>query len=397
MKLKQLIYKKEIEMEAYLDNSATTRCSDEAVKIMTKVLQEDFGNPSSLHNKGMEGENYVKAARSEIAKTLKVNDKEIYFTSGGTESNNLAIIGAARAYRRSGNKVITTMIEHPSVANPFAYLEDNGFEVTYLPVDNLGRVDLNALREAMTEDTILVSVMHVNNEIGAVQPIEEIAEIVKSVNKECVFHVDAIQSYGKFRIYPKKIGVDMLSVSGHKIHGPKGSGFLFVKDKIKLKPIILGGGQEWGMRSGTENVPAIAGLGVAAREIYADFDNNIDRMYKLRDRFISEVTKIDGVTVNGPLDHSGAPHIVSVSVSGVRAEVLLHALEDRNIYVSAGSACSSNKPAISKTLKAIGLDQKLLDSTVRFSFSIHTTEEEVDYAVSALQELVPMLSKYTRH
>ena len=384
-------------MEAYLDNSATTRCSDEAVKIMTKVLQEDFGNPSSLHNKGMEGENYVKAARSEIAKTLKVNDKEIYFTSGGTESNNLAIIGAARAYRRSGNKVITTMIEHPSVANPFAYLEDNGFEVTYLPVDNLGRVDLNALREAMTEDTILVSVMHVNNEIGAVQPIEEIAEIVKSVNKECVFHVDAIQSYGKFRIYPKKIGVDMLSVSGHKIHGPKGSGFLFVKDKIKLKPIILGGGQEWGMRSGTENVPAIAGLGVAAREIYADFDNNIDRMYKLRDRFISEVTKIDGVTVNGPLDHSGAPHIVSVSVSGVRAEVLLHALEDRNIYVSAGSACSSNKPAISKTLKAIGLDQKLLDSTVRFSFSIHTTEEEVDYAVSALRELVPMLSKYTRH
>ena len=384
-------------MEAYLDNSATTRCSDEAVKIMTRVLQEDFGNPSSLHNKGMEGENYVKAARSEIAKTLKVNDKEIYFTSGGTESNNLAIIGAARAYRRSGNKVITTMIEHPSVANPFAYLEDNGFEVTYLPVDNLGRVDLNALREAMTEDTILVSVMHVNNEIGAVQPIEEIAEIVKSVNKECVFHVDAIQSYGKFRINPKKIGVDMLSVSGHKIHGPKGSGFLFVKDKIKLKPIILGGGQEWGMRSGTENVPAIAGLGVAAREIYADFDNNIDRMYKLRDRFISEVTKIDGVTVNGPLDHSGAPHIVSVSVSGVRAEVLLHALEDRNIYVSAGSACSSNKPAISKTLKAIGLDQKLLDSTVRFSFSIHTTEEEVDYAVLALRELVPMLSKYTRH
>ncbi len=384
-------------MEAYLDNSATTRCSDEAVKIMTKVLQEDFGNPSSLHNKGMEGENYVKAARSEIAKTLKANDKEIYFTSGGTESNNLAIIGAARAYRRSGDKVITTMIEHPSVANPFAYLEDNGFEVTYLPVDNLGRVDLNALREAMTEDTILVSVMHVNNEIGAVQPIEEIAEIVKSVNKECVFHVDAIQSYGKFRIYPKKIRVDMLSVSGHKIHGPKGSGFLFVKDKIKLKPIILGGGQEWGMRSGTENVPAIAGLGVAAREIYADFDNNIDRMYKLRDRFISEVTKIDGVTVNGPLDHSGAPHIISVSVSGVRAEVLLHALEDRNIYVSAGSACSSNKPSISKTLKAIGLDQKLLDSTVRFSFSIHTTEEEVDYAVSALRELVPMLSKYTRH
>ncbi|MCR5144430.1 MAG: cysteine desulfurase [Lachnospiraceae bacterium] len=384
-------------MEVYLDNSATTKCSEAAVNIMTKVLQDDYGNPSSLHNKGMEGENYVKSARSEIAKTLKVNDKEIYFTSGGTESNNLAIVGAARAYHRSGNKVITTMIEHPSVSNPFAYLEEEGFEVTYLPVDSYGVIDLEALKEAMTEDTILVSIMHVNNELGAVQPIEEAAQIIKAANKECVFHVDAIQSYGKFRIYPKKIGIDMLSVSGHKIHGPKGSGFLFVKDKIKVKPIILGGGQEWGMRSGTENVPAIAGLGVAATEIYKDFDSNIDRMYYLRDRFISEVIKIDGVSVNGRHDHSNAPHIVSVSVAGVRAEVLLHSLEDKGIYVSAGSACSSNKPSISKTLKAIGLDQKLLDSTVRFSFSIHTTEEEIDYAIKALQELVPMLARYTRH
>ena len=294
-------------MEVYLDNSATTKCSEAATKIMTKVLGDDYGNPSSLHNKGMEGENYVKAARSEIAKTLKVNDKEIYFTSGGTESNNLAIVGAARAYHRSGNKVITTMIEHPSVANPFAYLEDEGFEVTYLPVDSYGVIDLDALKEAMTEDTILVSIMHVNNELGAVQPIEEAAQIIKAANKDCVFHVDAIQSYGKYRIYPKKIGIDMLSVSGHKIHGPKGSGFLFVKDKIKVKPIILGGGQEWGMRSGTENVPAIAGLGVAATEIYKDFDSNIDRMYDLRDRFISEAIKIDGVSVNGRHDHSNAP------------------------------------------------------------------------------------------
>ncbi len=383
-------------MEAYLDNSATTQCSQEAADLMMRLLREDYGNPSSLHNRGMEAENYVKEARKRIAQTLKVNEKEIYFTSGGSESNNLAIVGSALANKRSGMHVITTMIEHPSVANPFAYLEELGFAVTYLPVDAYGCISLEDLQEAMCSDTILVSMMHVNNEIGAVEPIEEAARVIKQKNPNCLFHVDAIQSYGKFRIYPKRMGIDLLSVSGHKIHGPKGSGFLFVRDKVKVHPLILGGGQERGMRSGTENVPAIAGLGQAAMEIYQNFESNQTRMYHLRDYFIQEVEQIDGVSVNGHKDHSNAPHIVSVSVSGVRSEVLLHALEDRQIYVSAGSACSSNKPAVSRTLQSIGLKRELLESTVRFSFSVHTTKEEIDYALEAMRGLVPMLAKYRR-
>lgn len=383
-------------MEAYLDNSATTQCSQAAADLMVRLLREDYGNPSSLHNRGMEAENYVKEARKRIAQTLKVNEKEIYFTSGGSESNNLAIVGSALANKRSGMHVITTMIEHPSVANPFAYLEELGFAVTYLPVDAYGCISLEDLQEAMCSDTILVSMMHVNNEIGAVEPIEEAARVIKQKNPNCLFHVDAIQSYGKFRIYPKRMGIDLLSVSGHKIHGPKGSGFLFVRDKVKVHPLILGGGQERGMRSGTENVPAIAGLGQAAMEIYQNFESNQTRMYRLRDYFIQEVEQIDGVSVNGHKDHRSAPHIVSVSVAGVRSEVLLHALEDKQIYVSAGSACSSNKPAVSRTLQSIGLKRELLESTVRFSFSVHTTKEEIDYALEAMRGLVPMLAKYRR-
>ena len=383
-------------MEAYLDNSATTQCSQEAADLMMRLLRVDYGNPSSLHNRGMEAENYVKEARKRIAQTLKVNEKEIYFTSGGSESNNLAIVGSALANKRSGMHVITTAIEHPSVANPFAYLEEQGFAVTYLPVDAYGCISLQDLKDAMCSDTILVSIMHVNNEIGAVQPVEEAARLIKQTNPNCLFHVDAIQSYGKFRIYPKRMGIDLLSVSGHKIHGPKGSGFLFVRDKVKVHPLILGGGQERGLRSGTENVPAIAGLGQAAMEIYQNFDAKIMQMYRLRDYFIAEVEKIDGVSVNGHKDHSNTPHIVSVSVSGVRSEVLLHALEDREIYVSAGSACSSNKPAVSRTLQSIGLKRELLESTVRFSFSVHKTKEEIDYALEAMAELVPMLAKYRR-
>lgn len=384
-------------MEAYLDNSATTQCAKSATELMVQVLRTDYGNPSSLHNRGMEAENYIKEARKQIAKTLKVNEKEIYFTSGGTEGNNLATIGTALANQRAGKKVITTAIEHPSVGNPYAYLEEQGFEVTYLSVDAYGVVSLEELKKAMSGDTILVSMMHVNNEIGAVEPIEEAARIIKQINPQCVFHVDAIQSYGKYRIFPKRIGVDILTVSGHKIHGPKGSGFLFVKERVKVKPILLGGGQELGLRSGTENVPAIAGLGQAAVEIYAEFDENIARLRELRRIFIQRVEKIPGVTINGYKDDRNAPHIVSVSVKGVRSEVLLHALEERNIFVSAGSACSSNKPAVSKTLQAIGLERSLLDSTVRFSFSIHTTEEEISYASDVMEHLVPMLSKYTRY
>lgn len=383
-------------MEAYLDNSATTRCSDKAAERMMKLLLEDYGNPSSLHMKGVIAEKYINEAKKQIAKTLKAQEKEIVFTSGGTESNNLAIIGSAMANRRAGMHVITSSIEHASVSNPMAYLEEQGFEVTYLPVDSKGVISMEALKNAIREDTILVSLMQVNNEIGAIQPIEEAGKIIKAANPDIIFHVDAIQAYGKMRIAPKKLNIDLLSVSGHKIHGPKGSGFLYIKDKTKIRPVIFGGGQQKGMRSGTENVPAIAGLGLAAEEIYTDFEEKIDRMYALREYFIEQVTQIEGVSVNGQSQRASAPHVVSVSICGVRAEVMLHTLEDRGIYVSAGSACSSNKPSVSHTLKSIGLAPELLDSTIRFSFSVHTTMEELDYALKVMREVIPMLQKYTR-
>ncbi len=383
-------------MEAYFDNSATTRCSKAAADMVYRLLTEDYGNPSSLHMKGVEAEKFLNDAKKKIAKTLRVLDKEILFTSGGTESNNLAIIGAAMANHRAGKHIITSSVEHASVLSTMQFLEEQGYEVTYLPVNHDGVISVDALRDSIREDTILVSIMHVNNEIGAVMPIEEVGAAIKEKNPATLFHVDAIQSYGKMVIRPKKMNIDLLSVSGHKIHGPKGSGFLYIKDKTKIKPIIYGGGQQKGMRSGTENVPAYAGLGVAAEEIYTDFEEKISHMYELRDHFIESVLQIPGVFVNGRHDHSNAPHVVSVSVEGIRAEVMLHTLEDRNIYVSAGSACSSNKPSISSTLKSIGLKASLLDSTVRFSFCVNTTKEEIDYAVSVMSEVIPMLQKYTR-
>ena len=388
-------------MEAYLDNSATTRCSDRACQLMVDLLTKDYGNPSSLHMKGIEAERFVETAKKKIAKTLRVSEKEIIFTSGGTESNNLAIIGAAMANRRAGNHIITTSIEHASVENPMEFLKEQGFEITYLSVDENGIISLEELEEAVTEQTILVSMMQVNNEIGAIEPVAEAAELIKKKNPATLIHVDAIQSYGKMYIYPKKLGIEMLSVSGHKIHGPKGSGFLWVKEKTKLKPLILGGGQQKGMRSGTENVPAIAGLGEAAEEIYENLDEKRAHLYGLKQRFIDGIEKLEGTHVNGKTGEDSAPHIVSVSFEGIRSEVLLHSLEDRGVYVSSGSACSSNnhagKQKGSKTLRNIHLKENLLDSTLRFSFSVHTTEEEIDYALEVLGELLPVLKKYTRH
>lgn len=384
-----------------MDNSATTRCSDRACQLMVDLLTKDYGNPSSLHMKGIEAERFVETAKKKIAKTLRVSEKEIIFTSGGTESNNLAIIGAAMANHRAGNHIITTSIEHASVENPMEFLKEQGFEITYLSVDENGIISLEELEEAVTEQTILVSMMQVNNEIGAIEPVAEAVELIKKKNPDTLIHVDAIQSYGKMYIYPKKLGIDMLSVSGHKIHGPKGSGFLWVKEKTKLKPLILGGGQQKGMRSGTENVPAIAGLGEAAEEIYENLDEKRAHLYGLKQRFIDGIEKLEGTHVNGKTGEDSAPHIVSVSFEGIRSEVLLHSLEDRGIYVSSGSACSSNnhagKQKGSKTLRNIHLKENLLDSTLRFSFSVHTTEEEIDYALEVLGELLPVLKKYTRH
>lgn len=384
-------------MEAYLDNSATTVVVAPVKDIMIKTMCEDFGNPSSLHLKGVDAEKYVKKAREIIAKSLKVDEKEIIFTSGGTESNNLALIGTALANQRAGKHIITTCFEHASVLSTMDFLKDMGFEITYLAVDSDGKIDLNQLKESLREDTILVSVMYVNNEIGAVEPVSEISKIIKAYNPDIVFHVDAIQAYGKYIINPKKLGIDLLSVSGHKIHGPKGSGFLYASGKVKLKPIIYGGGQQKGMRSGTENVPAIAGLGEAVKYSYDNFNEKIEKLYSLKDYFIDEVSKIDNVKINSKKGKESAPHIVSVSFIGVRSEVMLHTLEDRDIFVSAGSACSSNKQKnVSATLKGIGLKPEEIDSTIRFSFCYETTKEEIDYAVDVIKENIAMLRKYVR-
>ena len=384
-------------MEVYFDNSATTRCTKGVVDLMQQVLLEDYGNPSSLHMRGVVAEKYIKTATEQIAKILKVAEKEIYFTSGGTESNNLAIIGTAFANPRAGKHLITTSIEHASVYNPMIFLEEQGFEVTYLPVDGSGMISLEALAEAVREDTILVSLMHVNNEIGTIEPIEEAAKLIHEKNPKTLIHVDAIQSFGKLRIYPKRMGIDLLSVSAHKIHGPKGIGFLYVKDKTKMKPLIHGGGQQKNMRSGTENVAGIAGLGAAATELYEDFDAKIEQLYELREYLVKGMCALEGTTVNGATGSQAAPHIVSVSFDKIRAEVLLHALEERGVYVSTGSACSSNHPAISGTLKAIGVKEELLDATVRFSLSVDSTKEEADYVLAQLAELLPMLRRFRRH
>ncbi len=383
-------------MEAYFDNSATTIVTEDVKDIVVKVMTEDYGNPSSMHMVGVNAEKYLKEAKETISKILKVEPNEIYFTSGGTESNNWAIMGAVEANKRSGKKIITTKVEHASVKSPMKHLEQLGYEVTYLPVDQAGVVQLDALKEAMTEDTILVSIMYVNNEVGAIQPIEEIGKYIKTINKNVIYHVDAIQAFGKMEIKPKKSNIDVLTVSGHKIHGPKGTGFMYLKKNAKVNPFILGGGQQNAMRSGTENVPGIAGLAKASDDCYKHLEENVSKMIALKDYLIDGLLNIDGVTVNSKKGNEGAPHIVSASFSGVRSEVLLHALEDKGVYISAGSACSSNKPAISETLKAMNIDKDLLGSTVRFSFSRFNTKEEIDYTLEQLKAMLPILRKYVR-
>ena len=390
-------------MEAYLDNAATTPVFPEVRDIMVKVMEEDFGNPSSKHAKGIAAEKYITDAKNIIADIIKCQPKEIIFTSGGTEANNMALIGTALANARRGKHIITTCIEHASVHEPLAYLEGLGYEVTYLPVDCFGHVDEIVLENAVRDDTILVSVMYVNNEIGAVEDIGRLCDVAKRKNKDIIFHVDAIQAYGKLKIVPKKFGsygIDLMSVSGHKIHAPKGSGFLYVKDKTKINPIIYGGGQQKGMRSGTENVPAIAGLGLASAMMYDNKSGfKADMLYNLKERLIAGLKPVEGAVING-IDTSdirkSAPHIVNVGFEAVKSEVMLHALADKGVYVSSGSACSSNRPELSGTLKAIGVDNKLLDSSLRFSFSVMTLPEQIDYALMQVKEVLPVLRRFVK-
>ena len=379
-------------MEIYLDNSATTKIFPSVGEMMLKVMQEDYGNPSSLHKKGIEAEYYLKETREILAKILKVTPKEILFTSGGTESNNTALIGPALALKKRGNHMISTAFEHASVYNPLLYLKELGFDITFLPVTKEGKVEAEVLQQAIREDTILVSIMHVNNEIGAVQDLELLGDIIKKKNKDTLFHVDAIQSFGKFQIYPKKAKIDLLSVSGHKIHGPKGVGFLYIKEKTKVKPIIYGGGQQKGMRSGTDNVPGIAGLGVAAKEMYDHLEERNQHMKKCKEHFLKRLQELEGCHYN----QGEAPNIISVSFEGIRSEVLLHALEEKEIYVSSGSACSSNHPGISGTLKAIGVREDLLDATLRFSLCGENTIEQMDETIEQLKVLLPQLRRFIR-
>ena len=379
-------------MDVYFDNGATTRVFPEVREIMVKVLEEEYGNPSSMHKKGLVAEHHLKKTREIIAASMKVDPKEITFTSGGTESNNLAIIGTALANQRKGKHIITSTIEHASVYNPFFFLEEMGFEVTFIPVDKHGILRLDILKEAIRKDTILVSIMAVNNEIGSIMPMEEIGRMIKEANPDTYYHVDCVQAYGKMRVYPRKWKIDMVSISGHKIHGPKGSGALYVRKGVKIKPILYGGNQEQALRSGTENVPAIAGLGVAAEIIYKDHEERVAYLKGIKDYFLEKVMQLPDVT-----NHSGdAPHIASVSFLKVRSEVLLHALEDKGICVSAGSACSSNKPAVSGTLKGIGLKKEEYESTLRFTFSCYNTKEEVDYVIEELEKLLVLLRRFVR-
>ncbi len=390
--------------EIYLDNSATTKPFASVCQIMMETMETAYGNPSSMHKKGIKAEHYIHHASDQIAKTLKVSPKEIFYTSGGTESNNMALIGTALANKRIGSHIITTQIEHPSVHNPLLFLKEQGFELTFLPVDSFGHIKKEDLLNAIREDTILISIMYVNNEIGTLEPVAELAKAAKEKKTDILVHSDAVQAYGKYQIYPKKEGIDLLSISGHKIHGPKGIGALYISDKVKIKPILYGGGQQKGMRSGTENVSGIAGLGMAAEEMYQNYKEKIQELYQKKSYFIEQIVKIEGTTVNGVKLEKGiqkveetATHIISVSFAGIKSEVLLHALEEKGIYVSSGSACASNHPKLSNTLKAIGVKRELMDATLRFSMSGDTTKQELDIVLETLKNLLPQLRRFIRN
>ena len=383
-------------MEIYLDNAATTPCYPDVGDLVREIMCEEFGNPSSLHKKGMEAEGRIKVAKEEIARILKVSGKEIYFTSGGTESDNLGIIGPALANRRRGNHIITTVIEHSAVRTATEYLGEEGFEITYLAVDKQGVVDIEALQNALTKETVLVSIQQVNGEVGTIQPLAKAAQIVKSYHPDILFHTDGVQGFAKIPLYPKRLGIDLYSASAHKIHGPKGVGFLYAQEKVKIKPQIHGGHQQNNVRSGTENVPGIAGFGLAARKMNQNLEQNKNHVERLRTHFVQGLSQIEDVMIHGALEKELSPYILSVGFAEVAGEVLLHALEEKGIYVSSGSACASNRKTVSPVLEGMEVGKEYLESTLRFSFSEFTTQEEIDYTLKTLYNCVPILRKFTR-
>ncbi|QGU96768.1 aminotransferase class V-fold PLP-dependent enzyme [Clostridium bovifaecis] len=378
-------------MEVYMDNSATTKPYDEVIEAMVDIMKNYYGNPSSAHMHGVRGEKKLNEARQVIAKTINCTKDEIIFTSGGSESNNFLI----RGFARPGVHMITSRIEHPSVLNTFKELETQGIKVTYLSTDNKGRINLGELSESITKDTVLVSVMHVNNEIGIIQDINAIGNIIKEKSSRARFHVDAIQSYGKLNIDVKRDNIDLLSISGHKIHGPKGVGIAYIKRGLNPQPLIYGGGQEKKLRSGTENLPAIMGIAVAADKKFKNMQENLNKVQDIKQYFIDKLKDIDEIKINSE-GEKFSPYILSVSFRGVRGEVLLHALEENEVYVSTGSACSSRLHEKSYSLEAIGLKEEEIEGTIRFSFSEYNSKKEVDYVVEALKKSLSFLRRLKR-
>ena len=381
-------------MGIYLDNSATTKPYQEVVDSMVKALTEDYENPSAAHRMGMKIEKNIKDIRRNIAKTLGAKEKEIVFTSGGTECNNSIIRSCANLNKQRGKHIISTSIEHPSVLNTLEDLEKDGFEVTYLPVNSEGKISIEDVEKSLREDTILVSIMFVNNEVGSIQPIKEIGNLLKNRKNKVFFHVDAVQGYGKVEFRPSRYNIDFMSVSAHKIHGPKGIGFMYMKDGNNFKPLVTGGGQESNLRSGTENVPGIYGMGAAVSKLFSDLNGSIEKMNSLKNVLKEEILKnIEGVKINSPED--GVCHILNVSFEDVRGEVLLHYLEQKEVYVSTGSACSSKKKG-SHVLNAMGLTSDEIEGAIRFSLSDMNTEEEIVKAVEILKDSVEDLRKIIR-
>lgn len=375
-----------MQREVYLDNSATTRPFDEVIEYITYINKSMFGNPSSLHLKGIEAERLVKKSREIIAGFLNVEGREVIFTSGGTESNNLAIRGYLNANPRKGNHIITTKIEHPSVLELYKNLSQQGYEVDFVEVDSDGKIRLDILESIIKDTTSLISIIHVNNETGTVQPVKDIVKIKNSINSKAVIHLDAIQAYGKIHVNPEVLGVDMVSVSSHKIHGPKGVGALYVNNKIKFKPIIYGGGQELQLRPGTENTPGICGFGLASELMFKKFNENSVAMHNMKCKLINELKiKFPCIKINSPDDSS--PYILNVSFKNIQAEVLLHYLEMYKIYVSTGAACSSRKKLHSHVLNAMGVKTSDIEGAIRFSFSIFNNDDDVEYVVQSINEI----------
>lgn len=394
-------------MEVYLDNAATTKVSENVAEVMKRTMLDTYGNPSSRHRKGIEAEVSLKFARDVIAKSLKVSPKEIIFTSGGTESNNLALIGAAYANRRSGNCILTTAFEHSSVYNPLMHLKEEGFDIRLIPVDENGQVDEDVLVSMIDDTVFMVSIMYVNNEIGAVQDIRRLSKAVKKIKHDVIFHTDAIQAYGKYMMKPKHEGIDLLSVSAHKIHGPKGIGFLYIDEKVRIKPVFFGGGQQSGLRSGTENIPAIIGMSEAVKEAYEGFADKINHLYQIKTLFTKGLQEIEDVYVHAIYADCSdssledrirrtAPHIVNAGFAGIKSEVLLNSLDNKGVCVSSGSACAVNHKELSSTLQAIGVKNEIADSSIRFSFHYHTTEDEIVYTLEQLKESIELLRKYKK-